>query len=183
MRPCLSFLLLLFAASAALAAADTPDAAVDHRDGRYFGHLSFRVAVPPELALAVLTDFEHMASFVPNLDRSRILSRNGNIYRVAQEGRADFGPFSFRFVSERRVEIFPEGRVVANALSGTAKYLHSELRLKPAGNDGTWIDYQLEMVPDTWFPASLGSSFLRHELIEQFTALAGEMQRRQRAGP
>lgn len=159
------------------------DVAVDYHDGAYSGRLSLRVAVPPALAIEVLTDFDHMASFVPNLVSSRILVHTGNVYRIAQQGIANFGPFSFRFESERRVELFPNGRLVSQALSGSTKSMHSELQVQPAGT-GTRLDYRIDMVPDRWLPSVIGVRFMRDELAEQFSALAHEMERRQqgRAG-
>jgi len=166
-----------WSAESAALAVDENDVVVDYRDGAYFGHLHLRVAVPPALAIEVLTDFDHMAEFVPNLISSRILLRQGNVYRIAQQGRAIFGPFSFAFQSERRVELMADGRLLAQAISGSTKSMRSELRLQaiPAG---TRLDYQIEMVPDRWLPTSLGVNFMQHELAEQFSALMREMERR-----
>ena len=99
-----------------------------------FASLSLRVAVTPAVALEVLTDFEHMTAFMPNLTSSRLVSRSANVYRVMQHGKADFGPFSFPFESERRIELMPDGRILAQALSGSTKSMRSELhyQAKPA---------------------------------------------------
>lgn len=156
------------------------DISVDYRDGRYFATLSLYVAVPPSLAQQVLTDFDHMAEFIPNLSSSRIVSHTGNIFVIEQQGRAGFGPFSIRFASERRVELRPGGWLISQAISGTAKATHSELHIQEEKR-GTRIDYHLEMQPDQWMPSSLGVNFMRHELYEQFGALAGEMERRHKS--
>ncbi|KXB30094.1 hypothetical protein AT959_12000 [Dechloromonas denitrificans] len=170
---------------AGTAAADGPaapladdDVAVDYRAGTYFASLSLRVAVTPAVALEVLTDFEHMAAFMPNLTSSRLVSRSANVYRVIQYGKADFGPFSFPFESERRIELMPDGRILAQALSGSTKSMRSELHYQAAGG-GTRIDYKLEVEPERWLPSVLGVNLMRHELAEQFSALAREMLRRQ----
>lgn len=151
---------------------------VDYRDGSYFAHLAFQVAARPEIVREVLTDFDHMADFVPNLDSSRLLEQNDRVYRISQRGRARFGPFSIAFDSERRVEWFPDGRLVSDAISGKVQRLHSEMRLE-ARPSGTHLDYQVEMRPESWFPASFGESFMRHELAEQFSAMAAEMLKRE----
>jgi len=154
------------------------DVAVEYRDGTYFSSLSLRVVAQPAQVLEVLTDFEHMADFVPNLIASRVVSRSGNVYRIHQQGNAVFGPFSFPFESERRIEWFPEGRLVAQALSGSTKYMRSELRYQ-GGAGGTRIDYRMEVIPDRWIPSGMGVNLMRHELAEQFSALAREIARRQ----
>ncbi len=156
------------------------DVTVDYRNGTYFASLSLPVAATPAVVLAVLTDFDHMAAFIPNLSESRVIARSGNSYRIWQQGKAKFGPFSFPFESERQIEWFPEGRLVAQALSGSSKFMRSEMRYQ-ATPEGSRIDYQLEVIPDRWLPSSIGVSFMRHELAEQFSALAREMERRQKA--
>jgi len=178
------FLLLWMLCLSGVAAADgapalaDDDVAVDYRAGTYFASLSLRVAATPAVVLEVLTDFEHMASFMPNLTSSRLVSRSANVYRVVQHGKADFGPFSFPFESERRIELMADGRILAQALSGSTKSMSSELRYQAAGG-GTRIDYKLEVEPDRWLPSVLGVNLMRHELAEQFSALAREMLRRQ----
>lgn len=180
-------LLLLALLGQPVSAADLPagdlsddDVDVSYRDGTYSARLSFPVAASPATALDVLTDFDHMVGVVPNLEISRIVSRTGRVFVIEQRGKADFGPFSVRFESRRRVEVFPDGRLVADALSGSTKYMHSELRVQAQGR-GARIDYQAEMIPDRWLPSALGVSFMRHELAEQFNALRREMERRQAA--
>lgn len=182
MRRLLPLVLWLAFSVAARAAGISPDEVqVEFRDDTYFGRLVIRVPVPHATALDVLTDFDHMAAFVPNVTSSRLLARVGDVYRVAQEGKARFGPFSFRFSSERRIEVFPEGRIVSRGLSGSSRYMRSELRLSPDGGSGVRIDYRIEVVPEDWLPSAFGAAFLRHELSEQFSAMAGEMLRRRQA--
>ena len=158
------------------------DIAVDYRNGHYSAQLGFYVAVPSHLAQQVLTDFDHMVEFVPNLTESRIISHTGSVFMIEQQGRAGFGPFSIRFASQRRVELLPGGRLVSQALSGTAKSMHSELHFQDSGQ-GTRIDYHLDMEPDRWMPSGIGIGFMRRELFEQFTALTHEMERRQKVTP
>lgn len=186
MSPGVRFLVLGFGLALGLSplssadAVDYEDVVAERRDGIYYASLSLQVPVPPALALEVLTDFEHMAEFVPNLTASRILSHTGNVYRIAQQGKASFGPLGFHFESERQVEVQPDGRLVSKAVSGSSKYMRSELRVQGMGG-ASRIDYRIEMIPGQWAPAVLGVSFLRHELAEQFTALMHEMERRQKA--
>lgn len=172
----------VFAVDSAPLPIEPGNVVVDYRNGVYFADLSLQVAVPPALALEVLTDFEHMAAFVPNLLSSRVLSRTGNVYHIAQQGRARFGPFSFAFESERRIELRPDGRLISQALSGSTKYMRSELAVQ-AANGGTSINYHIEMSPERWLPSGIGASFMRHELAEQFTALAHEMEQRHKGRP
>lgn len=156
---------------------DDDDVDVDYRNGRYFAELMLPLPAGPAIALAVLTDFERMSAFMPGLVSSRILSRTGNVWRIAQTGAATFGPFTLRFDSERRVELSADGRLISQALTGSARYLRSEVRFQQRGG-ATQLNYRLEMEPDQWLPSGVGVPFLRHEIADQFTALLREMNRR-----
>lgn len=145
----------------------------------YVGRFGFVVAIPPAIAWEVLTDFDHMASFIPNLEASRIVSREDGVFRIAQRGTMDYGPFTFHFESERRVEARQrEGVLLSRALSGSAKHMQSEMRLT-AEDGGTRIDYRIEMIPGQWVPSGIAGGLLRRQLAEQFSAMAREMMRRQ----
>lgn len=181
-RPLLFLLVLLaspaFPGELPVASLSDDDVDVDYRDGTYFAHLVFPVAVPPAVAIDVLTDFNHMVGVVPNLESSEIVSRRENVFLIRQRGRANFGPFSFPFESQRQVELLPDGRILARALSGTTKHMQSEMRVQAQGN-GVRLDYRVEIVPDRWVPSTIGIHFMRHEIAEQFSALFREMLRRQ----
>ena len=181
MRRLFAALLLAAGAAGADPGLVVGEPAVDCRDGVYSASLRLSVAVARPLALAVLTDFDRMAGFMPNLAESRIVERNGNAYRVAQSGRAAFGPLSFAVSSERRIEVTADGRILARGLSGSARQMRSELRLSGNAPDETRIDYRIEVEPDTRLPCAVGTRFLRHELAEQFTAMGREMLRRSAA--
>jgi carbon monoxide dehydrogenase subunit G len=154
------------------------DVVVDYHDGTYFAGLAFRVAASPSVVIDVLTDFNHMVGIVPNLESSQIISRKGSVFVVKQRGKANFGPFSFPFESLRQIELLTDGRILARGLGGSAKHMHSELRVQAQGS-GARVDYQVELVPDRWLPSSIGAPFMRHEMAEQFTSLIHEMERRQ----
>lgn len=161
------------------------DVSVIFENGLYTGRFSWLIPVPTSIAWDVLTDFDHMADFVPNLESSRIIARDGGSITFAQKGRVKFGIFSFGFESQRRVELRPrEGLLLAQALSGTAKHMASETHLAEEEN-GTRLDYRIEMIPGRWYPSTLGIAGMRHEVAEQFTAIAAEMVRRTegRRGP
>ncbi|WP_434516226.1 SRPBCC family protein [Dechloromonas sp. ARDL1] len=150
---------------------------IDYRDGLYIATLHLKTPAPPATALKVLTDFEHMADFMPGVLASRIVSHHGNIYEIAQRGKVSFGPFSMTFESLRRIEVINDTRILSRSISGSAKRMQSEMKLRPQ-DSGTLIDYHIEIEPDSWIPSSLGSNFLQHELAEQFNALGREMLRR-----
>lgn len=166
---------------AAPAAADAPvladDVKVERTADGFAVDVKMFAPVPPALAWAVLTDFERMAEFIPNLTHSQVLARdNGNV-RVRQKGTAHYGPFSHEFDSLREIHLLPPREIHAHGIGGNIKRMDSVMQLE-AENDGTRLRYHVEVVPDFWLPPLLGPSFIRHETAEQFSAMINEMLRR-----
>lgn len=174
---CGGLLLLLALGSVPARAVDLGPVTVDAREGSFFGQLRCVVHAPLAIVRAVLTDFEHMPAFVPNLEHSQILEHHGNVYRIRQRGTVHWGVFSQAFESERRVEWFPDGHLVSEGSSEAFRRVHSDMRLFGRAEE-TILEYRIEMTPAGWLPPFLGRSFMRHELAAQFTALGREMERR-----
>jgi carbon monoxide dehydrogenase subunit G len=165
----------------ATGAAEPPVPRVDidlHQSGRTFVvDATFSAPVPPSVAWDVLTDFEHMDAFVPNLAESRIVARDGNVLTILQYGVARFGPLAFRFESERQVTLAPFTTIRSTQLRGTMDKLDSTTTFASEGT-GTRLTYRVEAIPGTLFPDVIARRFLRHEIAEQFDAIVREMIRR-----
>lgn len=174
---------LLVPAQAAMST-DDPLAVADNEVSVQRSGASFTVdvtlftPVPPALAWAVLTDFDHMASFVPNLSSSQVLERSDTLLKVAQKGVARYGFFSVNLESVREISLSPQYEIRAHNVSGNVKSLDSVLQLQAEGS-GTRLHYHAEVVPGFWFPPLIGPSLVRHETAEQFSAMLREMLRRQ----
>ncbi len=138
------------------------------------------VDVPVRLTTAwdVLIDFDHMTSILGNLTSSKVVSRDGNTWIVRQEGVARYGLLSFSFVSEREIRLEPTTRILAKSLSGPVKRMESEARII-SRDQGVQIRYHAESVPDSVLARMFGAPFVRHEVREQFLAMAREMIRRE----
>jgi len=162
-----------------IALAAEPDLAVTvGRSGQVFVvDATMAVGVSLGTAWAVLTDFDHMASILGNLSSSKVTSRNGNTWIVRQEGVARYGLLSFAFESEREIRLDPMKRILARNLSGTLKGMQSEATIIPS-NQGVTITYHASILPDSLLARIFGASFLRHQVEEQFLAMAREMARR-----
>jgi ribosome-associated toxin RatA of RatAB toxin-antitoxin module len=140
---------------------------------------TIRPPVSLRTAWEVLVDFDHMVSILSNLTASRVISRNGNVLIVKQEGVARFGIFSFPFTAEREIRMEPQRRILAKNLSGTLRRMESELRLVPTGAEGIRIEYRAEFAFDSIVAGLFGVSFLNHEVEEQFQSIVAEMKRRE----
>ena len=169
---------LLLAASAA-ASAQSPIRSIDvvEKDDGYVANLVMFAPVPTTVAWDVLTDFDKMAGWVPNVRESKVLARDGNVLEIEQRGVAKFGLLSFPYTSVRKMVLDPQRTVQATQVKGSMKRLESLMRVSAEGT-GTQLKYRLELVPAGLAAAALSPEFLKHELTEQYTAIVGEMVRR-----
>ncbi len=140
------------------------------------------IDVAQRTAWDVLTDFDHMSAILSNLASSKIVRRDGQTLTVRQEGAVKYGLFSFSFESEREVRLEPMKRILVKQLSGTAKRMESESRLMST-ELGSHLNYRAEIVPDSVLARMFGAGFVKHEVAEQFRAMAVEMKRRAAAVP
>ncbi|MGE5652361.1 MAG: SRPBCC family protein, partial [Bacillota bacterium] len=115
---------LLFSALQAMAAtAPDDDITVDVRKSgdRVLVDVSMSVQAPPRDAWDVLTDYDHMAQFFPNLVSSKIVERSGGRVRVEQKGNVSYGPLTFPFESVRDIELTQDSEIRSHAVAGTLK--------------------------------------------------------------
>lgn len=139
--------------------------------------VNFEVAVTPQQAWEVLTDFDHMRDFVSNLQMSRVVVRNGTRWQVAQKGAARRGPLQFSFDSVRDLDLVPFDRITSKQVSGNMKKFEATTRLS-AQAGGTRIQYHAESIPNTYVPPVVGTAFIETESRRQFEEMRSEMLRR-----
>ena len=182
--PFLSCRLRMLAAVVLLAgnpvlAADSPIKSIEvtFEGDAYIANAVFQTAAPPEIAWDVLTDFDNLAKWVPNVTDSKVLKRDENSVIVEQKGTTRYGLVNFAYTSERRIELKRPTNIKTMQLKGSMKRVESTLLIEPDGK-GTRIVYHLEIVPSFVAAGGMSKEFVEHEVREQFTAIVGEMARR-----
>lgn len=143
----------------------------------YVATMVMQAPVPPKIAWDVLTDFDNMEKWVPNVRESRIVNHNGNDLTIEQKGTAKFGVLSIPYTSVRKMQLEPEKSILATQVQGSMRKLVSLMRVSADGT-ATRLDYRLEIVPSAIAASVMSKDFLRGELTDQFTAIVGEMVRR-----
>jgi ribosome-associated toxin RatA of RatAB toxin-antitoxin module len=170
-------LLWLFAALHAAAEGHVRSVEVKRAGDGYAVEAIMFAPVAPERAWDVLTDFDHMDRFVPNVKSSRVIARDGQRVTVEQQGVAHFGALNIPYTSQRQMELQPQSAIRSRQVSGNMKRVETVMKLSAEGA-GTRLDYHLELVPSLLASGVLSEEFLRHEVDEQFNAIIGEMIRR-----
>jgi carbon monoxide dehydrogenase subunit G len=129
---------------------------------------------------SVLTDYNHMANFFPNLHSSRIINKSGNTVRIEQTGRVAYGPFSFPFESIREIELKPFSEIRSRAIGGSLSKGDASTRLIAEGG-GTKILYHSESIPNVWVPPAIGPHIIAKQTGAQFESLRNEILKRKKA--
>ena len=130
----------------------------------------------------VLTDYDHLAEFIPGMHASRILVRTGNGVMVEQKGEARLLFFSYPIEVKLAVEEFPYERITSRAVAGNFREMRGAYHLE-AGEGRVTLRYRGRMTPDFIVPPLIGTFVLRKNVERQFGALVDEILRRQKRGP
>jgi ribosome-associated toxin RatA of RatAB toxin-antitoxin module len=136
-----------------------------------------RLRAPLPLIWEVLTDYERYVEFVPDLQVSRVLSREHDKALVEQRGTAGF--FLFRFPLEVQLVVteVPFERVTCQSVAGNFKELTGVYELS-AEADAMRLVYRGRLVPAFRLPPLVGLPALRASVERQFGALVREVERR-----
>lgn len=150
---------------------------ITQNEDTYVATIVMYSPAPPSVAWSVLTDFDNMGKFVPNVKESAVKARDGNTLTVEQKGTARFGLLSFPYTSVRRMELDPQKTILSTQVQGSMKKVVSLMKLSPEAS-GTRLDYRIELIPSGLASTVMSKDFLKNELTEQFTAIVGEMGKR-----
>ena len=125
----------------------------------------------------VLTDYDHMAEFVANLESSAVISRIGNALDVMQKGTARYGLLSFPFESVRHVVLTPSREIHSKIVSGDMA--GSEITTRVASDGAmTQVSVRSQFVPTIWIPPIIGPQAIASETRKQWFTLREEVLRR-----
>jgi carbon monoxide dehydrogenase subunit G len=138
---------------------------------------SLYVPATPNDAWVVLTDFDHMAYFLPNIEYSQKLYGTAETFQVAQKGKAFFGPFSQSFDLIREVTLSPYREIRSRQISGTFEKLDVVTQLIPSV-DGTFIVYRAELIAGVSLPNSIILAMTKKTIRDQFEAVRLEILKR-----
>ena len=130
------------------------------------------VQAAPATVWKILTTYDRMNEFVPDLASCRVLSRNGNEAIVEQ-----FGTARFLFMSKaihlvvRAVEN-PMTSIDITLVSGDMKHYESRWELYPMPETGgTRIVYRGRLMPNFYVPGILGSTMIRSDIERMMRAV------------
>lgn len=172
----LSPLLLIAFAMPAMAQLPKLEVAVKRADaGKDIGFevtASGTVRASPAEVWKVLTDYESMPDYVPDLESSKVVSRSGNRVIVEQFGIARFLFFQrpIHLVVQVREEAMSQ--IDIGLVTGDMKTYACRWELAPVPDTGgTHITYTGKLVPKFYVPAMLGTKIIRADIERMMHAV------------
>jgi ribosome-associated toxin RatA of RatAB toxin-antitoxin module len=128
----------------------------------------------------VLTDYGRYAEFIPDLDESRVVARDGNRVQVEQKGEVRVLFLGFPIEVRLAIIEHPHERIVSRAVAGSFREMRSVYSLE-AGQGRVVMRYSGRMVPDFYVAPLVGTLVFRRTVETVFTALVEEIERRHRS--
>ena len=180
----LQFIFCLFLTVALPASAQVPQLTVDVKrvpldDGHVFDvTASGTVAAAPAAVWKILTNYERMPEFVPDLRQARVLARVGNEAIVDQLGSASFLFFRRDIHLVVRVTETPINVIDIALVSGDMKVYACRWELVPLPDSGgTRIQYSGKLAPNFYVPDMLGASIIRADVQRMMDAVLVRLDR------
>nr|WP_229212312.1 SRPBCC family protein [Duganella sp. HH105] len=140
------------------------------------------VAAPLPKVWRILTGYERMAEFVPDMESCKVLSRNGNEVIVEQ-----FGVARFLFMTKSihlivRATEQPMSSIDISLISGDMKHYESHWELIPVPETGgTKVVYSGKLIPNFYVPGILGAKMIRGDIERMMSAVLARLDRREDA--
>jgi ribosome-associated toxin RatA of RatAB toxin-antitoxin module len=136
------------------------------------------VTAAPSVAWRTLTDYDHLADFVPDLQSARVLSRDGDKVVVEQLGTARFLFFSQPIHLVVRVHEQAPDRIDIGLVEGDMKVYRAGWTLVPlAGDGGTKVVYNAVIEPDFFVPAMVGTRLVKSDIGRMMAAVLARIER------
>jgi carbon monoxide dehydrogenase subunit G len=134
--------------------------------------------VDPRTVWAVISDYDHLAEFIPDMRSSRVIRRDGDQVLVEQTG--EFGFLFFRQPVEVRLAVseLPQRRIVARAVGGNLQSMEGRYLVESLANDQVRLSYSGRLVPGFQVPPFVSRLAVRSTMDRQFRALVQEILRR-----
>ena len=130
------------------------------------------VAASPSLVWRILTDYTHLADYLPNMKSTRVLSRNGDRIIVEQLGAAQFLFFRQDIRVVVQVHERPPDRIDISLVDGDMKVYRASWELSPLpGGAGTRLMYNATIEPKFDVPGIVGVGAVRKDIAKMMRAV------------
>ena len=166
--------------TAAFGSLTSQEVSVREENGAYLVHAQFDVPQAAHIARAVLTDYEQIPRFMPDVRTSVVVERTASRLLVEQEAVSKFGLFSKTV--HLRLEVIEDGNTIrfSDQCGKSFKHYEGSWTLLPAGS-GTTLTYELTAQPDFGVSEFIIKRLLKRDAGEMIERLRAEIATRGRA--
>jgi len=138
------------------------------------------VTVDPATAWQVLTDYNQLADFVPDMQVSRVISVPPQPFVIEQRGESGFLVFRAEIRVMLQLDEAALERISFKAIGGNLKRMEGEWRIVREAV-GIRLRYRADIEPDFWVAPLIGDAILKGHVTRQIEGVANEMTRRHAA--
>ena len=160
-----------------LAAAAEVTVKVERQENAFQVEANLLVAVDKGIAWQVLTDYDNLASFVPGMRSSRIVSAPGEPLLLEQKGESGFLLFRAPIEVVSRVEEAPLNTIRFQSVGGNLKNQSGEWALE-RHDHATRVSYRANITPGFALPPLIGPAIVSRDVRIMVESVAREMLRR-----
>lgn len=153
---------------------------VDSADGGKMYRIvsSGTVAAAPAVVWRILTDYNSMADYVPDMKSARVVSRDGDKVIIEQHGAARFLFFSRDIQLLVQVHEQAPDRLDVSLIDGDMKVYRCSWQLLPVGSTGgTRLLYRATIEPKFYVPGMVGASLVRKDIRKMMAAVLARLDR------
>lgn len=152
---------------------------VTRADGVYAVRAQFEVAQPAAEVFAVLTDYDGIPRFLPDIRRSVVRGREGSRTTVEQEAVSSVMMFSRRVHLLLEIDESPDALVFRDTSGRSFERYEGAWRVSPAG-EATLVRYELQAKPAFPVPEFVLMRLFRRDSRETIRRIIAEIGRRAR---
>jgi carbon monoxide dehydrogenase subunit G len=164
---------------AAAAASSSPNEVhVERHGSQFLVHARSEVDADTTTIWTTLSDYDHLAQFIPNMSSSRTISRNGAEAVVEQKGVMSFGSIRRSFTVRFEVREQPHESISLSGAGDDLELFDARYDIVPLTPYRSTIVYEATIVSRLPVPSFLGLAAVRSTISSQFGALIQEVLRR-----
>jgi len=138
------------------------------------------VQADPRTVWDVITDYDHLARFIPFMRSSRVVQRDADRLIVEQAGELGIVFFKQSVAVRLAVVETAPTRVAARAIGGNIKEMEGLYTVEQLPSGYTRLSYSGRVLPDFAVPPVIGRIALRSVMERQFDAMVSEIASRER---
>lgn len=143
---------------------------------RVNAHAVLRATQP--LIWSTLTDYDHLADFIPGMQKSTVVGHEGAAAIVAQTGSANLLLFSYPIDVTVASVHYPPNEIQIHLIRGNLKQLDGGYRITPLADGRTALDWSGLIRPALDLPPLITEVLMRISVESQFLGMVREIERR-----